>query len=192
MTRGQQVAWGRFAQQLDLYYAEGTGKGADADDREVEGNTNPVVADNAGKGVNNEDTLTDDGVGVGNIEARELAPPVIEMVLNNANSAVHDASIDVALKPAHGLRRKRPVTIDDWPDPKANAKDKLYDDGDEPVGGPNCDPEYVEHDLPARFDPIDEPRLADDEIHKILQQRLGNLATQQCADMCEYPIFHLL
>ncbi|KAG9078254.1 hypothetical protein FRC06_008453, partial [Ceratobasidium sp. 370] len=183
IQRHLRLARGRFAQQLDLYYAEGAGEGADADDREVEGNANPVVADNAGEGANDEDTLADDGVSARNVEAGELAPPVIEMAPNNANSAVHDAGIDVPLEPAHGLRRNPPVTIEDWPDPEADAKDELYDDDDKPVGGPNCDPEYVERDLPARFDPIDEPRLADDEIREILQRHLGDLATQQWVDM---------
>ncbi|KAG9080681.1 hypothetical protein FRC06_006281, partial [Ceratobasidium sp. 370] len=167
---------GCFAQQLDLYYAEGAGEGADVDDREAEGNAQTVVADNAGERVNNEDVPTDDGVSARNVEAK-----VIETAPNEANSAVHDAGIDVPLEPAHGLRQNPPVTIEDWPDPKADANDELYDD--EPVSGPNCDPEYVEHDLPARFDPIDEPRLADNEICEILQWHLGNLATQQWVDM---------
>ncbi|KAG9080327.1 hypothetical protein FRC06_006781, partial [Ceratobasidium sp. 370] len=108
---------------------------------------------------------------------------VIETALNDTNSAVHDAGIDVPLEPAHGLCQNPPVTIEDWPDPEADADDKLYDDDDEPVGGPNCDPEYVEHDLPARFDPIDEPQLADDKIREILQRHLGDLATQQWVNM---------
>ncbi|KAG9086732.1 hypothetical protein FRC06_002961, partial [Ceratobasidium sp. 370] len=142
-----------------------------------------MVANNAGEGANDEDTLTDNGVSVRNVEARELAPPVIEMAPNNANSAVHDTSTDVPLEPAHGLHQNLPITIEDWPDPEADAEDKVFDDHDEPVGGPNCNPEYVARDLPARFNRIDESWSANNEICEIVQRHLGDLATQQWVDM---------
>ncbi|KAG9076164.1 hypothetical protein FRC06_009667, partial [Ceratobasidium sp. 370] len=92
IQRHLRLARGRFAQQLDLYYAEGAGEGADVDDREAEGNAHPVVADNAGEGANDEDVPADDGVSARNVEAE-----VIETAPNDANSAVHDAGIDVPL-----------------------------------------------------------------------------------------------
>jgi uncharacterized protein Usg len=49
----------------------------------------------------------------------------------------------------HELRRNPPVTIEVWPDPDLNPEfnddEEPADNWNEPIGGPDHDPEYVEH-----------------------------------------------
>ncbi|KAG9074274.1 hypothetical protein FS749_014183 [Ceratobasidium sp. UAMH 11750] len=175
----------RQAAELRLQYGGGVGAGND----ETQGNAHPVVAA-AGEQINvpeaasgHEDMNVDDDIGMDTPETEE---PVVEAPPN-------DAGADAPLRPALGLRRNLPVTIEDWPDPKANPGPLGDDDedrdedgdeleGDEPIDGPDRDPPYVEHNIPPGLDPIDEPRLADDDIREILQRHLGDLAAQQWAD----------
>ncbi|KAG8735138.1 hypothetical protein FRC10_010953 [Ceratobasidium sp. 414] len=174
--------------QLRLNYGRDMGEVND----EAEGN-NGLVVDDAGEHINiledHEGAHTEGSMGVENVEVEgifymELVQLAIEMPPNEANLVVHNAGVEVPLDPAHGLRRNPPVTIVDWPDPEADpeAEDELSDD-DKPVVGPDCGPEYIEHDIPPGLDPIDEPRLADDTMCDILQRHLGNLAVQQWVDM---------
>ncbi|KAG8734374.1 hypothetical protein FRC10_011754 [Ceratobasidium sp. 414] len=186
----------RLALQLRLDHTRGAGEGGGGGggggNGEVEGDANPMV-DNAGKHIDavegtsdNEHIRAGGGMDAGNLGAEEPAQPVIEMTPNDANVAVHDAGRDIPLNPAHGLRRNPPVMIENWPDPEPDAEPLEGEgelDDNEPVDGPDRDPEYIEHDMPAGLNPIDEPRLADEEIRQILQRNLGDLAAQQWVDM---------
>ncbi|KAG8741783.1 hypothetical protein FRC10_002418 [Ceratobasidium sp. 414] len=157
---------------------------------EAEGN-NGLVVDDASEHIDilgdHEGAHTGGDMGTENVEVEELVQLAIEMPPNEANLVVHNTGVEVPLDPAHGLRRNLPITIVDWPDPEADpeAEDELLDD-DEPVVGPDRDPEYVEHDIPPGLDPIDEPRLADDVMRDILQRHLGDLAVQQWVDMYDH------
>ncbi|KAG8684518.1 hypothetical protein FRC08_013646 [Ceratobasidium sp. 394] len=178
----------RQAAELRLQYGGGVGAGND----ETQGNTHPVVAA-AGEQIDvpaaaggHEDMHVDDDIGMDNPETEE---PVVEAPPNDAGLATPNAGADAPLRPALGLRRNPPVTIEDWPDVEANPgllgdedEDEDELEGDEPIDGPDRDPPYVEHNIPPGLDPIDEPRLADDDIREILQRHLGDLAAQQWAD----------
>jgi hypothetical protein len=85
--------------------------------------------------------------------------------------------------PTHGLRRNPPVLrIQDWPDLDL---DPGSESEDEPINGPDRDPEYVERDDLPGLNPIDEPQFADQEVLQLLELNLGDLAGELWLDMCK-------
>jgi hypothetical protein len=88
--------------------------------------------------------------------------------------------------PAHGLRLNPPVRIRHWPDPDPDLDfNPAPEDEDEPINGPDRDPEYAERDEPLGFDPVDEPQFADQEVRRLLELNLGDLADELWLDMCK-------
>jgi hypothetical protein len=59
----------------------------------------------------------------------------------------------------------------------------------DPIDGPDHDPEYIERAQPPGLNPIDEPDLTDDEIRRLLEADLGDLADEEWADVCKFFLF---
>lgn len=94
------------------------------------------------------------------------------------------------LPAAHGLRRNPPVTIEDWPDPEDDSATSGDEVADEPVDGPDRDPEYIERNEPLGLNPEDEPAINDDDLRALLEAELGDLADEEWIDMCrDFPPF---
>jgi hypothetical protein len=89
--------------------------------------------------------------------------------------------------PAHGLRRNPPVLrIQDWPDLNLDLDlDPGSESEDEPINGPDRDPEYVERDDLPGLNPVDEPQFDDREVRQLLELNLGDLAGELWLDMCK-------
>jgi hypothetical protein len=87
----------------------------------------------------------------------------------------------------HGLRQNPPVLrIRDWPDLDLDLDlDPGSDSEEEPINGPDRDPEYVERNEPFGFNPVDEPQFADQEVRRLLELNLGDEADELWLDMCK-------
>ncbi|KAG9086949.1 hypothetical protein FS749_003268, partial [Ceratobasidium sp. UAMH 11750] len=96
-----------------------------------------------------------------------------------------NAHADDFPEPPQGLRRNPPVRIEEWPDVEANFDlGPGSDEGeDEPIDGPDRDPEFEERDEAPAFIPIDEPRFTHEEVRRLLHDNLGDLADEQWIDM---------
>jgi hypothetical protein len=94
---------------------------------------------------------------------------------------------------AHRLRRNPAVTIEDWPDPdlspEASDDEELAGHLNEPIDGPDRDPEFIERAQSPGLDPIDEPNLTDDEVRRLLEADLGDLADEEWSDICKLSLF---
>jgi hypothetical protein len=88
------------------------------------------------------------------------------------------------LELAYGLRWNTPVRIMDWPDLDINF-DSVSNSEDEPVDGPDHDPEYAEQDELPGLNPIDEPQFANQEVWQLLELNLGDMADELWLNMCK-------
>jgi hypothetical protein len=92
----------------------------------------------------------------------------------------------------YGLRRNPAVTIEDWPDPdlgpESSDDDEPAGNVNEPIDGPNHDPEYIERPQSPALDPMDKPDLTDDEVRWLLEADLGDLVDEEWLEICRFTL----
>ncbi|KAG8727174.1 hypothetical protein FRC10_006397 [Ceratobasidium sp. 414] len=113
-------------------------------------------------------------------EARAL-DDAVGMDLVDDGSSQPDLAPEPA--PAPGLRRNPPVTIEEWPDPDAQSVASEAESDLGPINNEDGDPEYVERDVPLRFDPDDKPLMDNEELWEHLYMELGDDADDEWIDM---------
>ncbi|CAE6472624.1 unnamed protein product [Rhizoctonia solani] len=120
-------------------------------------------------------------------EANEIEdfPPLIPGALLHEDFPLTPPLIP-PLAPTQGLRRNPPVTIEDWPDID-DAMSEASDTDDIPLDDPDCDPSFIEEDVPMQLDPGHEPWMTDDEMFRLLQMEYGDLDDEEWMDMCPEP-----
>lgn len=89
------------------------------------------------------------------------------------------------------MHRNPPVTVQELPDPDdafAHLDHGLdYLDDEEPVGGPDHGPPFVEwEDAPLGGHPEDEPLMHDAMLRAFLDMSLGDYAETEWFDLCEF------
>ncbi|KAG8733249.1 hypothetical protein FRC10_000335 [Ceratobasidium sp. 414] len=113
-------------------------------------------------------------------EARALDNAVGMDLVDNGSSQPDPAPEPA---PAPGLCRNPPVMIEEWPDPDAQSVASEAESDLGPINNEDRDPEYVEQDVPLRFDPDNEPLVDNKELWEHLYMELGNDADDEWIDM---------
>ncbi|KAG8776860.1 hypothetical protein FRC12_000651 [Ceratobasidium sp. 428] len=177
----------------------GVGAGVGGDEGGDEGDNGGDEGDNeGGNGAADDGIVEGEGdMGLGD-EDLELANLAAEIGPDDAGPAPDDAPWADAphgvigdYAPVQGIRQNPPVIINDWDEPpeESDGSDDEGENEGEGEGEGEGDPEYIEHNLPLELNPLDEPRLADDQICRILVHELGDLADEEWAGMCKSTLF---
>ncbi|KAG8760112.1 hypothetical protein FRC12_009619 [Ceratobasidium sp. 428] len=176
IRRHLQIQRERLARELPNHFNNdgGNGKGAG------------LGAGVGGNGAADDGIVEGEGEGDMGLGDEGLDDPAAEMGLDNAEPAPDDAPWAAAphgvigdYAPIRGIIQNPPLIINNWDDPPEESDGS--DNEDENEGEGKGDPEYIEHDLPLELNPLDEPRLADEEIRRILVHELGDLADEEWA-----------
>ncbi|KAG8719488.1 hypothetical protein FRC09_011065 [Ceratobasidium sp. 395] len=119
--------------------------------------------------------LGDEDVHMGAHPAAEMGPDDAGPAPANAPRADAPRGVIGDYAPIRGIVQNPPVIIDD----RGELPEESDGSDDENENGEEGEPEYIEHDLPLNLDPLNEPRIADEEMRRILALELGGLAANK-------------
>jgi hypothetical protein len=81
------------------------------------------------------------------------------------------------------------VQINHWPAPGSDHDSETPSTDEEPIDGPDRDPDFEQlpaHPAHAELDPLYEPDMADEQALALMRLRLGDLADEEWLNLCEY------